>query len=1090
MSAPTSEAYRSSGFFAIRTPLLPFAAWTDWADEMPASDASADSSGSQNSVVLRERLRERLRDPVFLDALFVASPSLVWSLKDWLERPESQKGRRIERALVKYFARMTGRCTPFGLFAGCSTGRIASETRLQLAPRSAYTRHTRPDSEFLTTLVDALNHEPTLRSELHFRPNSSLYCIGDRIHYAEARVQSGVRNYFLVSATADPPLLLTIERARAGASVHELAASLLDGDVEYDEAAEYVTQLISGQVLVPELAPVVTGPAALDDLLHQLSDKPSVSNVYRQLRQLRTALQDLDASGLGVAPTRYREIADSCHGLPMDIDIARLFQVELMKPISCMELGGGVIEDLLTGVQVLYDLFGATFDNLDAFRKEFRQRYEDAEVPLAEVLDEESGIGFGASTGTEAGAYQLLDGVVFPPRAAEQTAPVNATTELLQRRLYETLAAGLDEMVLDAGDLEPFHGRDVAPLPDAFEIAGAVLPPASDNQDPRHRVLISSMGGPSGARYLGRFCHLDAQLRTNVEQHLADEEALRPAVTFVEVVHLPQGRIGNVIMRPVLRGFELAFLGRSGASADRQLSVADLTVSLRDNQIVLRSRCLNREVIPRLTCAHNTRHSSLAVYRFLGALQSQGLTSFLAWNWGALLHLPFLPRVRYGRTVLARRTWNTLGGEIAGSLKANAPNRFRQVQDWRRARGLPRHVGLVQGDNVLPVDLDNIASVDALVNLVAGRPQFVVREMLPGPGELVVEGPEGAYCHEIIVPFVRKTDASQNDLLANRPPMGSVALADGRPPPDHDSPEDGRRARIRPLGSDWLYLKIFCGQATADRVLCEVLSPLIEQFLKSELVKRWFFIRHGDPAWHLRIRFQGLPTTLTHRVLPDVTAALRQFVESGLIWSLQIDTYNREIDRYGGPPAMDLCEELFHADSDAVQALLCSLRADEGVGDRWHLTLVGMDRLLEDFGFDLAQKAALMQSCARDSAREFGLAGEHMARVLMKYRSDRRTVQNVLEGRAWEAKPAISPDKTLMRRSERVRPLASRLSRLRDDEKLRAPLDGVVAGLVHLHANRMLRGSTRAQETILYQYLDRCYDSELARLRRSRSQHV
>jgi lantibiotic biosynthesis protein len=55
----------------------------------------------------------------------------------------------------------------------------------------------------------------------------------------------------------------------------------------------------------------------------------------------------------------------------------------------------------------------------------------------------------------------------------------------------------------------------------------------------------------------------------------------------------------------VLREREIVYLGRSGAPADHQLPLTDLLVSVRDGRVVLRSRSLGREVVPRLTNAHN-----------------------------------------------------------------------------------------------------------------------------------------------------------------------------------------------------------------------------------------------------------------------------------------------------------------------------------------------------------------------------------------------------------------------------------------------------------------------------------------------------
>src|SRR5262249_32256171 len=137
------------------------------------------------------------------------------------------------------------------------------------------------------------------------------------------------------------------------------------------------------------------------------------------------------------------------------------------------------------------------------------------------------------------------------------------------------------------------------------------------------QVLLQGVSGPSGARLLGRFCHADPELCKFVEQHVRAEEALEPDARFAEVVHLPEGRLGNILARPILRAYEIPYLGAASVPAERQIPVTDLRVSVVDGQIVLRSGRLGKRVIPRLTSAHNF-HLSQGIYRFLCALQSQG----------------------------------------------------------------------------------------------------------------------------------------------------------------------------------------------------------------------------------------------------------------------------------------------------------------------------------------------------------------------------------------------------------------------------------------------------------------------------------
>ena len=77
------------------------------------------------------------------------------------------------------------------------------------------------------------------------------------------------------------------------------------------------------------------------------------------------------------------------------------------------------------------------------------------------------------------------------------------------------------------------------------------------------------------------------------------------------------------------------------------------------------------------------------------------------------------------------------------------------------------------------------------------------------------------------------------------------------------SPPPASVARRFLPGSEWLYLKVYTGSTTADAVLRTYLAPVIATAMRQGLARRWFFLRYGDPDWHLRVRFHGDPATLT-----------------------------------------------------------------------------------------------------------------------------------------------------------------------------------------------------------------------------------
>jgi hypothetical protein len=569
MSEPAVQhEFVPSGFFAWRTPLLPFDEILAWSDGLEAPTAGEDPERREAACAadrarLVSRLRAALTRPEVREALFLASPGLEERLNPWLSGRADRDDPKMERALVRYFARMAGRATPFGLFAGCSVGTVGAATRLDLVARACYTRHTRLDMDYLVTLIDGLVRQPEIRRGLRFDVNSSLYAVGDRFRYFEVRRNGEGWTHHHVALEATDYLAATLERAREDSSASALAASLLEDDpgAASDEAEEYIGELIGNQVLVSELRPGVTGPEPIHDLVARLRER-SAAPIADRLERVRRELEALDAGGPGVEPSQYRRIAARLEELPGEPRIDRLFQVDLVKPAMRARLGTAVLDEILRGVSLLHRLCRRPRDDrLARFREAFARRYEGREVPLVEALDEEAGVGFDGLDGEDRDASSLLDDLAFP-KGAEEPGTWGRRESILMRKLCEALACGATAIDIQPEDLKAMAEPSPPPLPDSFAVMAAVAAASEGALDRgEFQVRLDGVSGPSGAQLLGRFCHADPLLQEYVARLVQAEEALRPDAVFAEIVHLPEGRMGNILARPVLRDFEIPYLG-------------------------------------------------------------------------------------------------------------------------------------------------------------------------------------------------------------------------------------------------------------------------------------------------------------------------------------------------------------------------------------------------------------------------------------------------------------------------------------------------------------------------------------------------
>lgn len=1076
--------FEPQGFFLLRTPLLAVEELEAWSTGLRAPAAIGERGGLEAAIeadrkAQRTWLRDLLTRPAVIEALHVASPALLEALEEWRRDPDGKKGRRAEEALVRYAFRMASRATPFGLFAACSTGRVDGRNRLFLEPRRAYRRHSRLDMGYLFSLAAELNQEAELRRSLRYRPNSSIYRAAGRLRYAEARLNGPGINYHLVAVEPDEFLDAALARAAEGATPDEIAAAVAasdpDGEITLEDAGAYVAELIDSQLLVSELWPALTGPEAVHGLIETL-ERAAVEPALRtaaMLRRVHEELEKLDRQGLGNDPSRYGEIARGLEPLPQRAERDHLFQVDLFKPGE-VSLDPAVLDEVARGLEALHRLEAAIVgDPLDGFRDRFLDRYgTDRLVPLLEALDVEAGAGQPLSA-MGGDSSPLLEGLDFSSDGDFEKVRWGAREELLLGKLMRAQAAGAFEVVIDDDDLEGLETRKRRPhLPDSFQavaMVGAAGEEALGAGD--FRVWVRTAFGPSGARLAGRFCHGDAEIARLVSEQLRAEEALDPDAVFAEVVHLGRGRIGNVASRPVLRDWEIPYLGVSGAPRERQIPLDDLLVTVEGPEVVLYSARLRRRVLPRLTSAHNYTLGNLAAYRILCSLQMQGLRGGVQWTWRPFDKQPFLPRVRYGRAVLSRAYWNVTAEEIkdvAARRDANRDSdreRYAAVQRWREQRGIPRRVLVSDEDNELLVDFDHVLSVDAFVAAVRQQGAFKLTEFWPGFDELPVRGPEGRFVHELTIPFVRRR------VPTRRSPAPSLLE---------------EVERILPPTSRWLYLKLYTGTATADLVLRDVIAPLVSRAMESGAAERWFFLRYGDPQNHLRVRFGGEPARLREIIdwLPEL---LDPLLAEGRISRWQLDTYEREVERYGGPQAMEIAERIFHADSEAVLAALDELAGDSGAEWRWRLALAGIDRLFADFGFDLPGRRDVLSRLRRSFGAEFDAGPQLTQQLAQRLRETGNELYDLVTAGVGPDHPLAAGMAALDRRSANLAPLVAELRALESRGELTARLDDLVTSYIHMFVNRLIRADARRHELVLYDLLHRLTVSRLARANASAS---
>jgi thiopeptide-type bacteriocin biosynthesis protein len=267
----------------------------------------------------------------------------------------------------------------------------------------------------------------------------------------------------------------------------------------------------------------------------------------------------------------------------------------------------------------------------------------------------------------------------------------------------------------------------------------------------------------------------------------------------------------------------------------------------------------------------------------------------------------------------------------------------------------------------------------------------------------------------------------------------------------------------------------------AERVLVQTMPELLEWARSTGELKRWFFIRYDDQGHHLRFRFQGAPTWLREQVLPRLETALRPWVDSKIVSRIHVDTYRREVERYGGDEGMLLAESWFEAASDEALALVTAYPRDVDLEARSWATLWGVNRIVSLL-LDTDDSKIKALGSWRESLVQENNGGTALETSLSKTaRTHRALVAQLVSGAVPESLSAVT--QLLHSQAAVLSPLAAQYKALDAQGRLTASLGEISGALMHMHVNRLLRSQQRRQEMVIYDVLLRHLKSQQGRTR-------
>ncbi|MCS3532546.1 lantibiotic dehydratase [Chryseobacterium sp. JUb7] len=1001
----------------------------------------------KNTTDLDQFVLELWNDNIFRESIFLASYELY---NEWARLCQDDpslsaaKRNKINNSILKYYIRITTRSTPFGTFASHSAFELNSENEnIKVENMNSISRYTTLDLSFLFQVIALINRD---FPEVHeYALNDSIYKLGDYYRYIETTIQNEKRIYTLSSLEKDELLDFLVEATTNRHYSFENLVTLVTENVEGvsdEDARYYIFGLIDAQFFKSTFDICLNEHSPLHQIIEYLNPKKDIHDdlerYLNNLIKIESLLETLN-SGVGQSQEYYDEIFALANQFSILYDRKYLINSSLKRnldfsPVSKEDLSK--IKKAINTLSCFYDKESEIInENLEKFKAAFYSRYEESLVPLVEVLDNESGIGYIQEQNSENDFSSLLDTLSWPNIDSDSfTIMYNKKIHEFWRRIInKSNINGDSEIDLSQQDINSITSSEDISLSKSLSV---MVQKVSD------KIMVSSVGGTSAANLIARFSNEDEGILAPINR-IIKEEQNDDHFIYVELLHLPDNRVGNILLRQVKRGNQLSYLTKA-SSSENTITLTDLYIKMNNSRVVLFHKELNKEVKIFHSTAHNFDYNSLPVYQFLCDLQNQDVSAALTLNIGETNYLMYdhIPRITFGSDIIfTPALWRVYQNEVAGIKVKNNAESTKALKQYLSDKKISRYFFISQGDNKLLIDSENENLLLFLVDELRSKEIVTLTECLYN-----LDTDE--FNNEIIIPMINRNHKALKTSLDEHVLNGHISDTKFIP------------------GNKWLYYKIYCGSKFSDKILQDVFPGLLPQLSEEDIIKKWFYIRYNDPDNHIRLRLEINDNDLTNtaKIITSFNDYFDKYITEGIVNKVEMGTYDREYERYEGE-FIDVAEHIFHYDSVLSVNLLKNIQNND---DLWLYAIKSIDTYFNVFDLDLDKRYEVINKLYTGFQKEFNVDSNLKKQLDLKYRNNLNIISEIVE--------------TENSDSYFSNFVALVTENCREIEDLKtAQRERLVSSFIHMHINRLIRSRHRMHELIIYGIVEKYYKMKIGK---------
>ena len=824
-------------------------------------------------------LKKFLKKPPFKELLLCSNPSLYHKI--CYDSETSLKSKKVIRTLNNYINRMRYRATPFGLFSSVSLsscyGNGYSKTRM-------FKKAIKPDSEWLYKVITRIENNP--KNILNMNICWNQLAIDDGKYFkllyrstSSNNFQYKIHKYKLICCIYE-----TTKKPIKGVNAVEYIINTLGLSNYSEDIIQLIQKLISKEFMLTDVSISGVNEDYFEKLLVKLESLPDESKLLYDLNTIKNEMMSYERTRVGNGVSLLEKINSQMKAIQ---ESKNYLKIDLFSNQNCPKIEISLLNQLTDLFNFLEKVTPdyIRFESIRKYTEKFTDKYGlFREIPLLDLLDSEKGCGFPENNNS---SYKNNDFA-------------SDIDKFISEKILECYFNAEDSI-----DLSNYNGSPVnnfMRFPDSLETYVQYGSRRDVSDTSKYIQIVPKTGSEMYGQTWGRFqykFHIESESRItnknyeNVEivEQSPNKRTLNVLANYnknnsIAINTLLKNKSDTIELSEILVGVEknngVPFLFFKSKKTGKRLKfVSTSMVNFSDSSNV----------------------SNISKFLVEASYYNQKSPFYIIRKLESKLEYPYVPMIKYKNVIITPRRWflnsTTITEDSTKEKLLTSVKRF--INNWK----IPNIVYVeLEGDKKFLLNLNFESNIEELVNLIRKIKNNGDTISLYEPLEC-----EEKYTTEYVISMT-------SNIYEGRKKSDNKI--------DHNNmylpvPENSAVRKVI-LGDQWVSCELFSSIFNIRSIVQTNFPTLCKSLYDDKLINQFYYVvyRYNNDNTGLRIRFKLTDISILSKVISRINKWARDLFSNNEITRITFDTYNREIERYGGLVGIDCAERTFFDDSRAT----------------------------------------------------------------------------------------------------------------------------------------------------------------------------